>query len=175
MTDDLDFDLPLTGAQALTGLELEISIARRVRTGSNWSLLPLKVRLQVPAGVAPRTVLRLPNQGHVRPDGSSGDLRVRVLVDEPAQTQELRLSPGDATRGTRRTLHLVNGDVVVNVPAGVTEGQMLKISELYIRLCIDPLLPDALPETGRGGTLAMIALAVVGIALALWLILQRSM
>ena len=143
MSDDLDFDLPLTSAQAATGHEVTLTVCRRVRTGTQWELLPLQVPLRVPAGVAPRTVLRLPGMGHVRPDGSSGDLRVRVLIDEAAQTHELRLSPADAARGTQRTVHLAGGSVSVTVPAGVSDGQVLKVSELFLRLCVDPLLPQS--------------------------------
>lgn len=155
MSDDVEVDLPLTGAQALKGHETEVTVARRVLVGTQWTLSDKVFRLRVPVGVAPRTVLRLPGMGHARADGSAGDVLIRVLIDEALDegqfAQELRLSPGDAARGVTRTVDTVMGRLVVEVPAGATDGIVLKISNLFLRLRIDPLLADSPAETKSGG------------------------
>ena len=107
MSDDLELDLPLTGAQALAGHEFALTLSRRVLEGAQWTLKDETLRLRTPAGVAPRTILRLAGMGHAQADGSTGELRVRLLIDEPEHAQELRLSPGDAARGVSRAVNTV--------------------------------------------------------------------
>lgn len=173
MADDLELDLPLTGAQASAGHEVTLKIARRALSGTGWSLANEELRVRAPAGVAPRTVLRLPGMGHARADGSSGDVLVRVLIDETEHSQELRLSPGDATRGISRAVETVKGPVVVEIPAGVMDGWAIKRGSLFLRIRVDPLLPDsllasALPGRRKAVALLVAAAVLVGLCASAW-------
>ena len=55
MSDDLEHDLPLTGAQALAGHEAATLISRRVLEGSRWLLKEARVAAATRSG--PRTAV----------------------------------------------------------------------------------------------------------------------
>ena len=167
MTEDLQLDLPLTSAQATLGHECAVTLTRRVKLGERLVLAEEVARVKVPAGLAPLTVLRLKGLGHISPEGSGGDALLRLVIDA-AGAQELRLSPADARRGTRRmTATALGRRVDVEVPAGLETGMALQASGVHFRIVVDPSLADDAPR-GPARRSPDLWLRLAGLAFALY-------
>jgi molecular chaperone DnaJ len=75
--DDIVLELPITFIQALGGAEVEIPT------------LTSKIIVKIPPGSTSGTVLRIKNKGFPSSGGySSGDMRVKLLVDMPSKVTE---------------------------------------------------------------------------------------
>ena len=143
-----------------------MTLTRRVRLGDRLVLTDEVAKVKLPAGLAPLAVLRLPGLGHVSPDGSAGDALLRVMIDTDV-SQELRLSPLDAARGTRRLVATAMGKrFELDVPAGLETGMALQTKGVTFRVIVDAWLPGSAPRSpSRDSDQFWLRLVGVGFAL----------
>ncbi len=93
-----------------------------------------EIHIVVPAGVSDGEMIRMPGRGEVASGGSAGDLYVKLHVKtDSAFTREgnnlIRTLPvklTDALIGSTYHVRGVEGDLPVEIPAGVTHGDMLR-------------------------------------------------
>lgn len=177
MNDDLSLDLALTAAEAAAGLNVSFVITRRVARDGHLALADESVKVQMPAGIASQTTLRLPGLGHVDADGSVGALLIRVVVDAP-ELRELRLTSNEARLGTHRTISTRSGLVAVDVPSGIATGQLLHVGAFFFRIVVDASLRDvAVPTMKRrvdGVRLVGAAFALFGFLCAIGLPVSQA-
>lgn len=126
---DQQAQLAIDPMLAITGGETQILLTR-----PNGSTETLRVR--VPAGVKDGGVLRLSGQGLPPPGGGPcGDLHIKLTVPEHPILRrvdddlemEVPVTVLEAMQGAAITVPTPTGDVKVNVPAGVSPGQRLRL------------------------------------------------
>lgn len=96
-----------------------------------------EVEVMVPAGVEGGEMIRLTGIGEAVAGGPAGDLYVKVHVspdprfkkEGPNLVTELSVKLSDALLGTSYKLHTLEGDETIDIPAGVTHGETLKIKD----------------------------------------------
>ncbi len=94
-----------------------------------------EIHIVVPAGVSDGEMIRMPGRGEVAAGGSAGDLYVKLHVKtDSAFTREgnnlvrtLPVKLTDALLGSTYHVRGVEGDLPVEVPAGVVHGERLRI------------------------------------------------
>lgn len=95
-----------------------------------------EIEIVVPAGIELGEMIRLTGAGEAVAGGQSGDLYVKVHVrpdprfkkDGPNLVTELNIKLSDALLGSEYTIATLDGDEVINIPAGVSHGELLRIS-----------------------------------------------
>jgi molecular chaperone DnaJ len=130
--------------------------------GSGRVMEQKRVKIRIPVGVSDGKVLRLRGLGgEGRNGGPAGNLMVSVRVQpHPVLSREgddleleVPITPGEALAGARIAVPTPDGDVKVRIPAGVRNGQQLRLEgrgltrkgggrgDLY--LVLRPILPSA--------------------------------
>ena len=93
-------------------------------------------QVKIPAGVREGQKLRLSGRGEAGfGDGASGDLYLRVkfaknpnfTVEGDRLNYELDLAPWEAALGAKVTVPTLSGQVEIKVPAGMQNGQKLRV------------------------------------------------
>lgn len=94
-----------------------------------------EIHIVVPAGVSDGEMIRMPGKGEATQGGTAGDLYVKLHVRADKQfvrdgnhlmtTLSVKLS--DALLGGTYHIHTLDGDQSVNVPAGVSHGETIRI------------------------------------------------
>ncbi len=157
------FGQPFTQAGADVEAEFEVSIedlyhgaTKTLSYQSNGQTRTMNVRL--PKGAREGTVIRLSGQGEEGMGGApSGDLRLKLKVAPHALYAlnghdlnfKLRLAPWEAALGATVEVPTLDGQVNLNVPAGVQSGQRLRLAE------------KGLPQkSGRGDLFAEVQIVV---------------
>lgn len=95
-----------------------------------------EVEIMVPPGIEGGEMIRLTGAGEAVAGGSSGDLYVKVHVqsdsrfkkDGPNLITDLSVKLSDALLGAEYTAQTLDGDQQITIPAGVTHGELLRIS-----------------------------------------------
>jgi molecular chaperone DnaJ len=96
-----------------------------------------KVEVTIPSGVDTGQTLRVQSKGEAIHGGSVGDLFLHIRV-RPHKTftregytlyTDITVKLTDALLGTSYTLKTLDGEVVVEIPAGITHGQLLRVKE----------------------------------------------
>lgn len=126
-----------------------------------------EVEIMVPAGIEGGEMIRLSGMGEAISGGSSGDLYVKVHVqsdprfkkDGPNLVTDLSVKLSDALLGTVYKIQTLDGEESVDIPAGVSHGEMLKVKgrgvpvargkrgDLFVRVKIT--LPSKLSRSAR--------------------------
>jgi molecular chaperone DnaJ len=121
----------------------------------------------VPAGIEAGEMIRLTGMGEAIQGGQSGDLYVKVHVqsdprfkkDGPNILTDLSIKLSDALLGTEYKIQTLDGEEVLEIPAGVSHGEILKIKgkgvpvrgrgrgDLMVRVKIQ--LPQKLSRSAR--------------------------
>lgn len=94
-----------------------------------------EIHIVVPAGVSDGEMIRMQARGEVASGGSAGDLYVKLHVkNDAAFTREgnnlvrsLPVKLTDALTGSTYHVRGLEGDLPVEIPAGVTHGEMLRV------------------------------------------------
>ncbi len=129
--------------------------------GSGRVMEDKRVRVHIPAGVSDGKVLRLRGLGgEGRHGGPAGNLLVSIRVrPHPVLSRkgddleiEVPITPGEALGGARIAVPTPDGDVKVRVPAGVKNGQQLRLEGRglprqgggrgHLYLVLRPILPS---------------------------------
>lgn len=162
------------GARPRTGRDqaVRISIEPLVAFTGGQRVLPInrpdgsveRLSVRIPAGVSDRAKLRLKGQG-LPPAGGGpcGDLIVTVLVPEHPLLRrvdddlemDLPVTVLEAIQGTAVTVPTPGGEVKVNIPAGVANGQRLRLRGKglqtsppgHLYLVIRPTVPTSTDPT----------------------------
>ncbi|HEV7448983.1 MAG TPA: DnaJ C-terminal domain-containing protein, partial [Candidatus Paceibacterota bacterium] len=127
-----------------------------------------EIDIVVPAGIEQGEMIRLTGMGEAVSGGNPGDLYVKVHVtpdprfkkDGPNLITELSVKLTDALLGTTYKLQTLDGEESLDIPTGVSHGEMLKVKakgvpqragkrgDLYVRVKI--LFPHKLSKGARG-------------------------
>ena len=94
-----------------------------------------EISVKIPAGIQNGEVIRMTGRGEAMPQGQPGDLYIKVHV-EPHDTirregntlsTTLPIKLTDALLGGSYHVKTLDGDVEVNIPAGISHGELLRI------------------------------------------------
>ena len=94
-----------------------------------------EVHVSVPAGVSDGEMIRMPGRGEMAPGAAAGDLYVKLHVKQDSAfaregnnlLTSLPIKLSDALLGGRYHVRSLEGDVAVEVPAGVTHGEVIRV------------------------------------------------
>lgn len=94
-----------------------------------------EIRVTVPPGVADGEMIRMPGRGEASPGGAAGDLYVKLHVKaDPHFAREgnnllaaLPIKLTDALLGAKYKIPSLDGDIVVDIPTGVSHGETIRI------------------------------------------------
>jgi molecular chaperone DnaJ len=127
-----------------------------------------EIDIAVPAGIEGGEMIRLTGAGEAVQGGTPGDLYVKVHVtpdprfkkDGPNILTDLSVKLTDALLGAEYKVQTLDGDEYLNIPAGVTHGEQLRIKgkgvpnthgkrgDMLVRVKIN--LPQKLSRTAKG-------------------------
>lgn len=134
---DIDVGLDLTLEEAYRGGPKPISLQERVPGPDGIGRIQNRtLEVNIPAGVKDGAKIRLSGQGSPGAGGGkAGDLyfKVRILphaqftVDGSNIVHDLFLTPWEAALGARVRVPTLDGSVDMNIPAGVSSGQKLRV------------------------------------------------
>lgn len=94
------------------------------------------VSVKIPAGMESGKKIKLKNQGRKAPDGSCGNLMIKINIDA-GEGRELKgldiyektvIYPWEAYMGTEKIVDTLDGKVKVRIPEGVKNGQKIKLA-----------------------------------------------
>ncbi|OGG57829.1 molecular chaperone DnaJ [Candidatus Kaiserbacteria bacterium RIFCSPHIGHO2_01_FULL_55_17] len=96
-----------------------------------------EIRVVVPGGVEDGEMIRMPGRGEMVPGGGAGDLYVKLHIKpDPNFSREgnnlltsLPIKLTDALLGGEYRIRSLDGEEVLQVPAGVTHGETLRIRD----------------------------------------------
>jgi molecular chaperone DnaJ len=126
-----------------------------------------EIDIVVPPGIEGGEMIRLTGAGEAVQGGSSGDLYVKVHVQNDPRFKkdgqnlvtELSVKLSDALLGSEYKIQTLEGEEMLSVPQGVTHGELLKVKgkgvpsnqgkrgDLYVRIKIN--LPQKLSRTAK--------------------------
>jgi len=94
-----------------------------------------EITIKVPAGIQNGEVIRLTGRGEAMPKGQGGDLYVKIQVETHSTIKRdgstlyshLPIKLTDALLGGEYVVTTLDGTVTINIPAGITPGEMLRI------------------------------------------------
>jgi len=127
-----------------------------------------EIEINIPAGIEGGEMIRLTGAGEAVQGGPSGDLYVKVHVQPDKRfvkdgvnlITELSVKLTDALLGADYTIQTLDGEQKLDIPAGVTHGEMLKIAgrgvptnrgkrgDLFVKVKIN--LPQKLSKSAKG-------------------------
>lgn len=116
-----------------------------------------EIRIAVPAGINDGEVLRMTGKGEAVAGGVQGDLYIKIHVKADARFEragndiiyQLSVKLTDALLGHDYTIPSPDGDVIVNVPAGASHGEAVRIKGKGFPA-----------RNGRGDLIAVIAVEI---------------
>jgi molecular chaperone DnaJ len=126
-----------------------------------------EIQITVPAGVSDGEMIRMPGRGEALAGAPAGDLYVKLHVKADAAfgrdgnhlTTTLPVKLSDALLGSTYRVRTLEGDTVLEIPAGVEHGEVLRIrgqgvphgrgsrGDLLVR--VDIQFPKKLSKTAR--------------------------
>lgn len=127
--DNIETEISLKIEEAFRGVTKSISL--RTTEGNLKTL-----KIDVPPGIRHNEKIRIIGQGKPgKNGGKNGDLFIRVkIINDNEFTLEgydlrkfLKISPWEATLGTKVKLSGINEDISVYIPAGTNSGQVIAI------------------------------------------------
>lgn len=94
-----------------------------------------EISIAVPAGIADGEVIRMTGRGEAIPHGQPGDLYIKIHVEAhktikregSTLTTHLPIKLTDALLGGTYRVETLDGEVDINVPAGIAHGELLRI------------------------------------------------
>lgn len=120
--------------------ELPISLEDAFKGGRRTITLTMPqgertLEVNVPAGIRDGGKLRLAGQGDTVPQGSAGDLFLRVVyaphplfhVEADTILYDLPLSPWEAVLGTKARVPTLEGEIELTIPAGTGSGRKFRL------------------------------------------------
>jgi molecular chaperone DnaJ len=94
-----------------------------------------EIQIKVPGGIQNGEVIRMTGRGEAMQGGQAGDLYIKVQVESHSTIkrdgttlytkQPIKLT--DALLGALYKIETLDGTVEINIPAGITHGELLRI------------------------------------------------
>lgn len=135
---DAEVRLTLTMEEAYRGGHKTITLQEQVRGADGMPHVQSKtLEVNIPAGIKDGAKIRLSGQGSPGTGGGpSGDLLLQVAIAEHPLFRlegvnviyDLRLAPWEAVLGCSVRIPTLDGPVDMNIPAGVSSGQKLRLA-----------------------------------------------
>lgn len=96
-----------------------------------------EIEIKVPTGIQNGEVIRMTGRGEAIKAGQPGDLYIKVHVESDSNIKrdgnhlysKLPIKLTDAMLGAGYKVDTLDGEVKINIPAGVTHGELLRIKE----------------------------------------------
>jgi len=96
-----------------------------------------EIHVVVPPGVADGEMIRMPGRGEAATGAPAGDLYVKLHVKpDPSYTREgnnllttLPIKLTDALLGASFTIRSIDGEIALEIPAGINHGELIRVSE----------------------------------------------
>jgi curved DNA-binding protein len=134
---DAEVEIELGLEEAYHGGRKSISLQEQVPTPGGMPQMRTKtLDVNIPKGVKDGSRIRLSGQGNPgRGGGPAGDLYLKIRlarhphykVDGKTIIHELSLTPWEAVLGTKLRVPTLDGAVEMNIPAGISSGQKMRI------------------------------------------------
>jgi curved DNA-binding protein len=134
---DAEVEITLGLEEAYHGGKKSISLQEQVPTSSGMPRMRTKtLEVHIPQGVKNGSKIRLAGQGNPGMGGGpAGDLYLKIRiadhprfkVDGKTVIYELALAPWEAVLGTKVRVPTLDGAVNMNIPAGISSGQKMRI------------------------------------------------
>lgn len=130
-----DGDVSMAGADIESTLTLSLSEAFR-GTQKRLSVAGESIEVTIPRGVKPGNRIRIKGKGQPSPYGKQrGDLYLVVALqphpffhfDGDSLTCEVPIAPDEAVLGASIEVPTPDGNVTMNIPAGIRSGQTLRL------------------------------------------------
>ncbi len=94
-----------------------------------------EISIKIPAGIQNGEVIRMTGRGEAKPRAQSGDLYIKVHVEQDAHIKrdgntlytKLPIKLTDALLGGEYNVATLDGKVTITIPAGITHGELLRI------------------------------------------------
>jgi curved DNA-binding protein len=135
---DAEVRLTLTMEEAYRGGRKTLTLQEQVRGADGRPQMQAKtLEVNIPAGVKDGAKIRLAGQGSPGMGGGpAGDLLLQVTIAEHPLfrlegvnvVHDLRLAPWEAVLGCTVRIPTLDGPVDMNIPAGVSSGQKLRLA-----------------------------------------------
>lgn len=158
---DISVDLEITFAESVFGVEKEFSLTRNSVSKAE------KIKVKIPADINNGETVRLTGAGEPMKDGVAGDLYINVSVRKDPLFKkegkniltEINIKLSDALLGLKYSLKTVDGEIILTVPEGVNNGEMLRVREkgvptdsrhrgdLLVKIKV--IMPNRLSKTAR--------------------------
>ncbi|MFN3188644.1 MAG: molecular chaperone DnaJ [Candidatus Paceibacteria bacterium] len=105
--------------------------------GSGITRTQEEIEVKVPTGIQNGEVIRMTARGEAIKGGQPGDLYIKVHVESDPHIKrdgnhlytKLPVKLTDAMLGASYKVGTLDGEVTINIPAGVTHGELLRIKE----------------------------------------------
>lgn len=132
-----------------------------------------EIHIVIPGGIEDGEMIRMPGRGEAAPGSAPGDLYVKVHVKpDKLFTREgnnlvtaLSVRLSEALLGSQHTLNTLEGDIKIDIPAGVAHGELIRIrgkgvpygrgsrGDLFVRVDIE--FPKKLSRAARAAVEAL--------------------
>lgn len=94
-----------------------------------------EIKIKIPSGIDHGEMIKLVGQGEAVPQGSAGDLYVKIHVEKDPiwrreganLTTDLTVKLTDALLGSDYVLKTLDGDIELKIPEGVAHGEVLRV------------------------------------------------
>ncbi|MEI6296454.1 MAG: molecular chaperone DnaJ [bacterium] len=94
-----------------------------------------EINIKVPAGIQAGEMIRFSGRGEAVPGGNSGDLYVKIHIEKDRVfrrdgynlVMDLEIKLTDSLLGANYNISTLDGDVNLNIPSGISHGEVLKI------------------------------------------------
>ncbi len=103
--------------------------------GAGVKPLREEIHIEVPAGISNGEMMRMSQMGEAVPFGTTGDLYIKINVQADKlwkrEANDLVIKHSikltDALLGVKQTISGLDGDIVLDIPAGVSAGETLRV------------------------------------------------
>lgn len=101
-----------------------------------------EITIKIPAGIQNGEVIRMTGRGEAMPHGQPGDLYIKVHVETHATIKRdgstlsttLPIKLTDALLGAQYQVDTLDGAIDINIPAGISHGELLRIKNKGVPL-----------------------------------------
>jgi DnaJ-class molecular chaperone len=132
---DVSIDIQIDFKDSVFGTTKEVIIPMPVHKNGQTTKEQIPIKIKVPLGVNNGEMLRLSGRGEAIPDGSPGDLYVKIHVkpsakfrkEGPHLVSDIDVKLTDALLGFEYQIESLDGPITVKIPKGINHGELLRV------------------------------------------------